>query len=222
VHAEAEFLFPLYLAKPEITGFDELLTENASSQANHAGTTPMKLRRDAGLAAARIVAYLRDYVGRSNSPTVATVGTMRFEPNAINVIPSRAMLTVDLRDPDENRLQTAENALCDFLSKLEKEEGTPINLERLARFEPVNFDGRIVALIEQAAREMGLKSRRIASGVGHNAQMIARIAPAAMIFVPSINGISHSPDEFTPPDDLVTGANVLLKVVSNLVKTEFN
>jgi len=191
-------------------------------QANHAGTTPMKLRRDAGLAAARIVAYLRDYVGRSNSPTVATVGTMRFEPNAINVIPSRAMLTVDLRDPDEIRLQTAENMLCDFLSKLEREEGTPISLERLARFEPVNFDDRIVALIEQAAREMGLKSRRIASGAGHDAQMIARIAPAAMIFVPSINGISHSPEEFTPPDDLVTGANVLLRVVSNLVKAEFN
>jgi len=191
-------------------------------QANHAGTTPMKLRRDAGLAAARIVTYLRDYVGRSNSPTVATVGTMRFEPNAINVIPSRAMLTVDLRDPDEIRLQTGENALCDFLSKLEKEEGTPISLERLARFEPVNFDDRIVALVEQVAREMGLKSRRIASGAGHDAQMIARIAPAAMIFVPSINGISHSPDEFTPPDDLVTGANVLLRVVSNLVKAEFN
>lgn len=191
-------------------------------QANHAGTTPMKLRRDAGLAAARVVTYLRDYVGRSNSPTVATVGTMRFEPNAINVIPSRVMLTVDLRDPDEIRLQTAENALCGFLSKLEKEEGTPISLERLARFEPVNFDDRIVALVEHAAREMGLKSRRIASGAGHDAQMIARIAPAAMIFVPSINGISHSPDEFTPPDDLVTGANVLLRVVSNLVKAEFN
>jgi beta-ureidopropionase / N-carbamoyl-L-amino-acid hydrolase len=191
-------------------------------QANHAGTTPMKLRRDAGLAAARVVTYLRDYVGRSNSPTVATVGTMQFEPNAINVIPSRATLTVDLRDPDEIRLQTAENALCDFLSKLEKEEGTPIRLERLARFEPVNFDDRIVALIEQAAREMSLKSRRIASGAGHDAQMIARIAPAAMIFVPSINGISHSPDELTPPDDLVTGANVLLRVVSNLVKAEFN
>lgn len=77
-------------------------------------------------------------------------------------------------------------------------------------------------MIEQAAREMGLKSRRIASGAGHDAQMIARIAPAAMIFVPSINGISHSPDEFTPPDDLVTGANVLLRVVSNLVKAEFS
>jgi N-carbamoyl-L-amino-acid hydrolase len=191
-------------------------------QANHAGTTPMKLRHDAGLAAARVVAYLRDYVGRSNSPTVATVGTMRFEPNAINVIPSRATLTVDLRDPDEMRLQAAENALCDFLSKLEKEEGTPISLERLARFEPVYFDDRIVALIEQAAREMGLKPRRLASGAGHDAQMIARMAPTAMIFVPSINGISHNPDEFTPSEDLVRGANVLLKVVSELVKAEFS
>ena len=185
-------------------------------QANHAGTTPMNLRRDAGLAAARIVTHLRDYTKRSNAPTVATVGTLRLEPNAINVIPSRATLTVDLRDPDEGRLQAAEQALVELLARLEKDEGVRIGTERLARFEPVTFDSRIVAMIENAAAQLGLKSRRITSGAGHDAQMMARLAPTAMIFVPSINGVSHSPEEHTPPQDLEAGANVLLALISQL------
>jgi N-carbamoyl-L-amino-acid hydrolase len=189
-------------------------------QANHAGTTPMNLRRDAGLAAARIVTHLRDYTRRSNAPTVATVGTLRLEPNAINVIPSRAILTVDLRDPDESRLQAAEQALGELLSKLEKDEGVRIATERLARFEPVTFAVRIVAMIENAARQLGLKSRRITSGAGHDAQMMARLAPTAMIFVPSINGISHSPDEYTPPQDLLAGANVLLALIAQLASDD--
>lgn len=188
-------------------------------QANHAGTTPMSLRHDAGLAAARIVTSLRDHVRHSNAPTVATVGTIRFEPNAINVIPSRAVLTVDLRDPDEDRLQAIENELARLLTELEKDEGVSITTERLARFEPVVFDRGIVAAIEDAARQKGLKCRRMTSGAGHDAQMLARIAPTAMIFVPSIGGISHSPDEFTPADDLVAGANVLLDVAIRLAST---
>jgi N-carbamoyl-L-amino-acid hydrolase len=189
-------------------------------QANHAGTTPMSLRYDAGLAAARVVTFLRDFVTKSNAPTVATVGALQLEPNAINVIPSRATLTVDLRDPDEQRLQAAEQALSNFLSALEAREGVRIRTERLARFEPVAFDLGIVELIEQAAADAGLKTRRITSGAGHDAQMLARIAPAAMIFVPSSKGISHSPDEFTPDEDLVCGANVLLAVVSKLASKQ--
>ena len=191
-------------------------------EANHAGTTPMKLRRDAGLAAARIVTFLRDYVSRSNAPTVATVGTMRFAPNAINVIPSHASLTVDLRDPDESRLQAVENAFHDCLSRIEKEERTTIKVERLARFEPVAFDRRVVATIQRVAEEMGLAWKLMASGAGHDAQMIARIAPAGMIFVPSIGGISHSPHEFTPARHLVTGANALLRVVCKLLGGTFD
>ncbi|HST93857.1 MAG TPA: hydantoinase/carbamoylase family amidase, partial [Microvirga sp.] len=184
--------------------------------ANHAGTTPMSMRRDAGHAAARVVTFLRDRAGRSNTPTVATVGCMTFEPNAINVIPSRAVFTVDLRDPDEGRLQAEEGALAEYLQELADAEGVTIAVERLARFEPVTFDPRIVALVEDAARERGLASRRMTSGAGHDAQMIARIAPSAMIFVPSIGGISHNPREHTPDPDLVAGANILLDVVTRL------
>src|SRR4030095_9965345 len=129
-----------------------------------------------------------------NTPTVATVGAVTLEPNAINVIPSRAVFTVDLRDPDEQRLQAEEAALADYLDAL-RGQGFLISLERLARFAPVRFDPRIVALVERAAARRGIVAKRMTSGAGHDAQMIARIAPAAMIFVPSIGGIRHSPRE---------------------------
>ena len=184
--------------------------------ANHAGTTPMAMRRDAGLAAARVIAFLGDLAKASPTPTVATVGYVDFEPNAINVIPSRAIFTVDLRDPDEGRLQAAEAALAEYLSGLAAAEDVRISTERLARFEPVTFDPRIVELVEDAARSRGLACRRMTSGAGHDAQMIARIAPTAMIFTPSIGGISHSPRERTEDADLIAGANVLLDVVRAL------
>lgn len=187
-------------------------------QANHAGTTPMRLRRDAGVVAARIVTFLHDYVGRSNAPTVATVGTMRFEPNAINVIPSRATLTVDLRDPDEERLRAAEAALARCLDSLAAEHGVDITTERLARFEPVTFDADLVAMIGEIAGRQGLTTRRITSGAGHDAQMVARISRAAMIFVPSVDGISHNPREYTDASDLIAGANVLLMLITRLSK----
>jgi len=185
-------------------------------EANHAGTTPMSMRRDAGHAAARVVAFLRDRAQASNTPTVATVGCMSFEPNAINVIPSRATFTVDLRDPDEQRLQAEEAALATYLEELAAAEEVTISVERLARFEPVTFDRGIVELVKEAARRRGLASKRMTSGAGHDAQMIARIAPSAMIFVPSIGGISHNPREHTPDADLIAGANILLDVTATL------
>lgn len=184
--------------------------------ANHAGTTPIALRRDAGLAAARVITFLRDHLA-ANPPTVATVGTIRFEPDAINIIPSRAVFTVDLRDPDEQRLQTAERELASFLKQLEQQENVTIEVQRIVRFEPVAFDQQLVQRIEQAADGLGLKYRRMTSGAGHDAQMMARICPAAMIFVPSHKGISHSPLEHTDEADLIAGANVLLEVVAGLL-----
>jgi N-carbamoyl-L-amino-acid hydrolase len=184
--------------------------------ANHAGTTPMSMRRDAGYAAARVIAFLHDRAAGANTPSVATVGSISFEPNAINVIPSRATFTVDLRDPDEQRLQAHEAALSAYLEQLAAAEGVTVTTERLARFEPVTFDPIIAALIEDAAQRRKLASRRVTSGAGHDAQMIARIAPAAMIFVPSVGGISHNPREHTDEADLIAGANVLLDVVTRL------
>lgn len=182
--------------------------------ANHAGTTPMAMRRDAGVAAGRTLAFL-DRLARETPGAVATVGTIRFEPNAINVIPSAAIFTVDLRNPDEERLKGQETALDTFLKKLQG-EGFEISTERLARFQPVAFAPEIVTAIEASAAERQLSCRRMTSGAGHDAQMIARIAPSAMIFVPSKGGISHNPAEHTDEADLVAGANVLLDVATKL------
>lgn len=186
--------------------------------ANHAGTTPMAMRRDAGLTAARVITFLREDALASGGPTVATVGTLRFQPDAINIIPSRAVFTVDLRDPDEQRLQAAEARLGRFLARVSAEERIEVKLERLVRFEPVTFDQNMVRRIEQAAAARNYSCRRMTSGAGHDAQMMARICPAAMIFVPSRGGISHNPEEYTKEADLIAGANVLLDVVADWVK----
>ena len=182
--------------------------------ANHAGTTPTALRVDAGLAAAKVNVFLRQLVEKSGG--VATVGTIRLEPNAINVIPSRAVFTVDLRNPDKAKLEADEKALAGYFNELEQSDHVKISTERLTEFDPVLFDQGIVRTIEQAAVARGLSCRRMTSGAGQDAQMLARICPTAMIFVPSIGGISHNPKEYTRDEDAVAGANVLLDVVKEL------
>jgi N-carbamoyl-L-amino-acid hydrolase len=183
--------------------------------ANHAGTTPTHLRHDAGFVAASIVTFLRELAQGSGGTTLATVGCLSVQPNVINVIPRRATLTVDLRDPDEERLKLAEQRFADFLERMAQREGVKIATERLARFEPVVFDDTLVDCIEASANRFGFTNRRMTSGAGHDAQMMARIAPSAMIFVPSKGGISHNPREHTDDDQLVMGAEVLLDVVLN-------
>lgn len=181
--------------------------------ANHAGTTPTRLRHDAGFVASSIVAELRGIAVEGES-TLATVGCMKFEPNVINVIPRKATFTVDLRDPDETRLVNAETRLAQYLAAIAQREGVTITTERLVRFQPVIFNAGLADEIEASARRLGFSHRRMTSGAGHDAQMIARIAPAAMIFVPSRGGISHNPREHTDDDQLIQGAQVLLDVVS--------
>jgi beta-ureidopropionase / N-carbamoyl-L-amino-acid hydrolase len=184
--------------------------------ANHAGTTPIAMRRDAGLAAARVATFLRDRVVAASAHTVATVGSLVLEPGVINIIPSRATFTVDLRDPDETRLRAAEAMLDAYLRDVAAQENVAVSVERLVRLEPVAFDAGVCDMVERAAAERGLKARRMTSGAGHDAQMIARMCPAAMIFVPSRDGISHNPREHTDPEQLVAGANVMLDVVARL------
>lgn len=181
--------------------------------ANHAGTTPTRLRHDAGYAAASVITFLREIA--ANGTTLATIGSIQFEPNAINVIPRLARFTVDLRDPDETRLKDAEQKLRYFLAELEQKEGVQVSAEQLVRFEPVNFNQDIVSQVIKSAETFGLSYRRMTSGAGHDAQMIARITPAAMIFVPSKDGISHNPAEYTSQEELILGANLLLDVVKN-------
>ncbi len=210
----------------EAEGFDLGAVENLQGiswqeiiiegRQNHAGTTPINMRIDAGLAAAKVNVFLRELCNASGGKTVSTVGCMELKPNAINVIPDRAIFTVDLRNPDEKTLKAAEKALADYLTELEKSDGVKISTKRLSRFEPVLFDDDIVKMVEESAKRRGLKCRRITSGAGQDAQMIARLCPSAMIFVPSHNGISHNPDEFSENKDLIGGAEVLLDVIREL------
>jgi N-carbamoyl-L-amino-acid hydrolase len=185
-------------------------------EANHAGTTPAQMRHDAGLSAARVITFLRDRVDLSGGKTVATVGTMAFKPNAINVIPATATFTVDLRNPVEALLKGEEEAIAGYLKEIAASDGVAIRSEQLVRFNPVTFDDAIVRLIERVAGEAGFESKRMTSGAGHDAQMMTRLCPAAMIFVPSIGGISHNPGEKTREEDLLSGARVLLGVVKHL------
>ena len=184
--------------------------------ANHAGTTPTAMRIDAGLAAAKVNVFMRDRCLQSGGKTVCTVGTMAFEPNAVNVIPSQAVFTVDVRSPYEDQLKAEEQALADYLRELEATDHVKISTQRLVRFQPVQFDENIVALVEASAQVRGLTHRRMTSGAGQDAQMMARICPTAMIFVSSVKGISHNPEEFTREEDLIAGANVFLDVVAQL------
>jgi N-carbamoyl-L-amino-acid hydrolase len=179
-------------------------------QANHAGTTPMRLRHDAGHAAAAIGAFVRTLARELGGTQVGTMGSLSLHPNLINVIASNAKLTVDLRNTDEAALQEAERRLAAFLAQLASDEGVAIRARRLARFEPVTFDARVVALITRVAGRLGHTCRPMTSGAGHDAQMMARLCPTAMVFVPSVKGISHNPAEHTAPEHLAAGADVLL------------
>lgn len=181
--------------------------------ANHAGTTPTHLRHDAGYVAAAAVAELRR-IAIDAGTTLATVGTFRVEPGVVNVIPRKAVFTVDMRDPDEQRLAAGEARFAAYLATIAEQEGVRISTERLARFSPVVFDAGLTDVIEACTKRRGLSYRRMTSGAGHDAQMMARIAPAAMIFVPSRGGISHNPREHTDDDQLVRGAQILLDVVA--------
>jgi N-carbamoyl-L-amino-acid hydrolase len=177
---------------------------------NHAGTTPMRLRHDAGYVACAIAQHAREIARSLGGDQVATVGAINLSPNLVNVIANKAVFTVDLRNTDEATLQEAERRLQAFAAEIAAAEDVVLSHRTLARFEPVTFNPAVVDLVEATARRLGHSLRRLPSGAGHDAQMLARVCPAGMIFVPSVGGISHNVKEFTALPDLEAGANVLL------------
>lgn len=192
-----------------------------NGQSNHAGTTPMHLRRDPAYAAAELTVFLRSVATRYGGNQVCTVGKVDLHPNLTNVVPSRAVLTLDVRNTDEVILQKAEQEISDYCRELANREQVTITRRTLARFEPVTFDDRVVDIVESVARARGNSVQRMPSGAGHDAQMIARMAPTAMIFVPSHKGLSHNVAEHTDEVDLIAGANVLLDVMLTLADMSF-
>ena len=144
---------------------------------------------------------------------VATVGRFEVHPDLVNVVPNGATLTVDLRNTSESLLQQAERYLADAVVGVAAAEGVRITTRSLARFEPVTFDPATVDLVEATARRLGHTTLRMPSGAGHDAQMLARICPSAMIFTPSVGGLSHNIAEHTHPQDVTAGADVLLQAL---------
>ena len=187
-----------------------------SGQSNHAGTTPMRLRRDPVYVAAQVVTYVRR-LARETDGLRGTVGRLRLHPDLVNVVPATATLTVDLRHTSDEDLKVAEQRLAQFVADTAmREQVTVTSTRSLARFAPVAFDETVISLVEAAAGKRGLSTLRMPSGAGHDAQMLARVCPTGMIFVPSRAGVSHNPAEHTDPEHLEAGASVLLDTVVEL------
>jgi len=180
---------------------------------NHAGTTPMRLRHDAGLVASEVVCFVRDLATEFGEPQVATVGAMTFKPNLVNVIANDVTMTVDLRNTDDAVLKDAEARTAAFIQDAAARDGVTVTSRKLARFAPVAFDPAQVDLVEATAKSLRHTVKRLPSGAGHDAQMFAPNCPTAMVFVPSARGISHNIQEFTSEADIEAGANVLLHAV---------
>ena len=184
-----------------------------TGQSAHAGTTPMNLRHDALAASARSIHEVRLIAGSHGAPQVATVGSLSVVPNLVNVIPSNVVFSIDLRNTDEPTLKMIESEVFEACRVYAADEGCDISMRTLARFEPVEFDAEMIDLVEATAQRLGHSTRRMPSGAGHDAQMLARVCPTSMVFVPSVNGLSHNIAEYTTPADIEAGANVLLQVV---------
>ena len=193
---------------------------------NHAGTTPMNLRDDAGLKASKLMTALRTLPNRIPDLRL-TIGSVRYHPNLVNVIPDTVTFTVDMRHPSEEKLIHAENYLSDLLSDTGAQRDDPsrtpgsearsdVSFKSLARVSPCDFASEVVKAVEQAADDAGLTRMRMISGAGHDAQILHRRYRSGMIFIPSRGGISHNPEEYSEPRHLVGGANVLLQAVLRL------
>jgi N-carbamoyl-L-amino-acid hydrolase len=189
-----------------------------TGQSNHAGTTPMRLRHDAGLVAAEITTFARRIARDMGGHQVATVGALTLSPNLVNVVANRVVMTVDLRNTDEGLLQEAERRVFAFAEEAAAAEGVGLTRRSLARFRPVAFDPALVSRVEAIARELGHSVRRLPSGAGHDAQILASICPACMVFVPSVRGVSHNVEEFTSPSDIQAGGDVLLRLLLELAQ----
>ena len=184
--------------------------------ANHAGTTAMNNRQDALLAAAKFIQAVNRVVTSVPGRQVGTVGRITALPGAPNVIPGKVVLSLELRDLDAAKIQMLFERIQAEAEKIAAESKTKFGFKEININIPAPTDARIRSLISEAARDLSLTTRLMPSGAGHDAQDMARLGPVGMIFVPSVGGISHSPREFSKPDDIANGANVLLHTLLKL------
>ena len=185
-------------------------------EANHAGTTPMELRRDALAGAAATVLALRQEA-RARDDMTANVGVIHAEPGGFNVVPAAAEITIDVRSPTPDGFARIDRFVHETLERIAGEEKLGLELAETHRKPPVALDAGLQEVLEDAARAEGASTLRMPSGAGHDAMVLAHHVPAAMLFVPSRGGISHSPDEHTPPELCDLGARVLAGAIRTLI-----
>jgi allantoate deiminase len=190
-----------------------------TGQANHAGTTPLALRRDALAGAARIALELRE-AARSREAVTANVGKLTVAPGGANVVPGLADFTLDVRATTSAELAELERIVEETVARVAVEEGLEVDLQQTFALEPLALDPMLVDVVARAAVTEGASSLRLPSGAGHDAMLIGRRAPAAMIFVPSRGGISHSPDEYSSPAHIDLGVRVLARSLRELLGKE--
>jgi len=183
---------------------------------DHAGPTPMRIRHDALVAAAEVVAGVRGIARQLGGDLVTTVGNLTVAPNIVNAIPGRVSLSIDMRDPSDATLDRARPLLDRVVAEACAREGVTYELEHYWRVPYTTFDREVVDAVERAAGAAGARHRRILSGAGHDAQYMAAIGPTGMVFVPSRDGRSHCEEEFTAMDDIEYGANTLLGAALDL------
>jgi N-carbamoyl-L-amino-acid hydrolase len=184
--------------------------------ANHAGTTQMNQRHDALLAAARYIEAVNRVVTSVPGRQVGTVGKIQSFPGAFNVIPGKVATSLELRDLDSAKVETLFEKIMVEVRRIETETGTKFDFKQVNGSKPALTDTRFRQIIDESAKQLGLTTKALPSGAGHDAQEIADICPVGMIFVPSRDGISHSPREFSKPEDITNGANVLLQSLLKL------
>ncbi|MEA2523253.1 MAG: beta-ureidopropionase / N-carbamoyl-L-amino-acid hydrolase, partial [Thermomicrobiales bacterium] len=179
-------------------------------QADHAGPSPMRLRRDALAAAARVVSGVERLAWEQDEIAVATVGRLMVEPNVINTIPGKVTFSVDFRHPEAGVLERQVERLEALVDRVARETGVVGTVRRFWTSEPTPFAPEVVEAVRAACRELGVAAGELWSGAGHDAKYLADVCPAGMIFVRSQGGLSHCETEYSTPEDIEAGANVLL------------
>jgi N-carbamoyl-L-amino-acid hydrolase len=181
--------------------------------ANHAGTTGMNRRRDALLSASELALAVNRVATTLSGRQVATVGQIRAEPGAPNVIPGRVVMSLEIRDLAAEKIQEVFDAVAAEAGRIAAARQTPIHFRESFSVAPAPTAERMRQIIAASAKDLGLRYKLMPSGAGHDAQDMTHIAPTGMVFVPSVLGVSHSPKEYTSPEDMANGANVLLRTV---------
>lgn len=185
-------------------------------EANHAGTTPMKYRKDALHAASQMINVINHLAKTEDDSFVATIGQLSLEPNSVNVVPGKATFTVDVRHIDKKTLRIFTEKITEQLHTIARNVGVEIDVHMWMDTDPVPMDERLVKTIRELCEQQNINYKMMHSGAGHDAQIFGTVLPSAMIFVPSYKGISHSPNEYTRPEDLAEGLNVLIHTLYEL------